>query len=185
MMTRSHLGACLGFALAALSAPALAAQPGCVAAPEPAALQIQADQAIASENAMFREMTAEMNAVQAQMAALFSAVPFPTPQQMLPAMFGPGLSVMIGPGSGAVISISSSGSGTCSETITYSYPANGGRPIIHVAQRGNACGAIHLNGSGLVPAAEPGHPHVTPPVIQPTHGPQLIEAEYRRPTPRG
>lgn len=184
-MTRSRLGACLGFALAGLSVPALAAQRDCMTTPQPAVLQIQADQMIATANAMFREMAAEMNAMQAQMAAMFSAVPVPGPQQMVPAAFGPGLPAMRGGGSGTVISISSSPSGTCSETITYSYPANGGRPIIHVAQRGDACGAIHLNGLGLVPAAQAMKPRTAPHVIQPAHGPQLIEAEYSSLPPRG
>ena len=89
------------------------------------------------------------------------------------------------PGSGTVISVSSTGAGSCSETITYSYPANGRRPIVHVAQRGNACGAVHLDRSGLVPAVQPVHPRAAPHVMQPTHEPQLIEAEYRSPPHRG
>jgi len=183
MKKRSLLGACLALPLAGLAIPAIGAQPGCeaVTAPQPAALQIQAVRMIASANVMFREMAAEMNAMHAQMAA-FMAAPLPSPSQLVQAGFGPGLPIAISPGSGTVISIMSSGNGTCSETISYNYPANGGRPIIHVAQRGNACGGIHVNGPATVNAAQPIQRNIVP---QPVHRPQLIEAEYQPALRRG
>ena len=87
-MTRSCLAACLSLVLAGPSVPAFAGQPDCMTVPQPIALGGQADQVIARANALFRDMTAEMNAMQVQMAAVFSGVPFPGPQQMYPPRSG-------------------------------------------------------------------------------------------------
>ncbi len=166
------LGACLALPIAALAVPGLAAQPGCwtapangtaVFVPDPtpttAAEQVQAERLIAyTKNAMFRQMDAEMNALQARMAALMSMPLLPSPQQLIQASFGPGGWTATGPGTGTVITEVSTGSGTCSQTITYSYRVRGGQPIVHVAQTGNACGAIHLGAPGTVQAAQRSEP---------------------------
>ena len=162
------IGACLALPLAGLAVPALASQPGCAAAPpqeltllQPSAIELQAEHTIAAANAMFREMDAEMNAMQAQMAALMQA-PMPGPQ----ATFGPEFSVPPGAAGATVISIATSGNGTCSETITYTYPGDGSRPAVHVSRRGNACRTIDVNGPASVQAAQPVPRRMTPrPII--------------------
>jgi hypothetical protein len=80
-----------------------------------------------------------------------------------------------------VITEVSTGNGTCSQTITYSYPPNGGRPIVHVSQSGNGCGAVHVNGPVRVQAAQPVAPHwIQPTVPVPTSPqPRLWQAVYR------
>jgi hypothetical protein len=186
------LGACVALPVAALAAPGLAAQQGCwtvpangsavflrEAAPTTAAEQVQANRIIAQANAMFRRMGAEMNAMQAQMAALM-AMPPSAPQQMIQASFGPDGWTAIGPGTSTVITEVSTGSGTCSQTITYNYPARG-RPIVHVAQSGNACGAIHLGAPGTVRTAQPVVPHAVPRTAPTVTRPPLIEASYHVP----
>lgn len=194
-MKKAHgalLGACLALPLAGFAIPGLAAQPGCSAAPMQtvmagpwtAADQIQAERLIADANAMFRRMDAEMNAMQARMAALMA---MPTPRQLVQASFGPGSWTAVGPGSGTMLTMVSSGTGTCSETITYSYPDRGGRPIVHVAQSGNACGAVHVGGQGPVPAAQPVTPRYryVPQPLPNTPREQLIQAEYPLTAQRG
>lgn len=184
MTKRSLLGACLAMPLFALAVPAMAAEPGCVPM-QPASIDAQASQMIARANAMFREMAAEMNAMEAQMAAFMSA-PMPNPVQLEQAMFGPGFAMPLrAGGTGAMISIAATGNGACSETITYSYPSEGGQPVVHVAQRGNACGSIHLGGPGMVHAAQPVRPHVGPRPRAIHPGPQLIEAGYSTAVRRG
>ncbi len=69
-----------------------AAQPEALTAFQPAAIELQAEHMLATADAMFREMIAEMNAMQAQTAALMQA-PIPGPQQLTEATFGPGYSV--------------------------------------------------------------------------------------------
>jgi hypothetical protein len=185
------LGTCLALPLAGLAVPALAGQPGCAAAqPEgltvfqPAAIELHAEHMIATADAMFREMNAEMNAMQAQMAALMQA-PMPGPQQFIEATFGPGHSVPLGTAGATVISITTGVNGTCSETITYSYPGNANRPVVHVAEGGNACGAIHVNGAAAVQMTRPVQRQIVPRRAIPEHGPQLIEAYYQPAGPRG
>jgi hypothetical protein len=192
-MKKAHgvlLGACLALPLAGVAMPGLAAQSGCGPRPTQrvtlrdwtAADQIQAGRLIADANAMFRRMDAEMNAMQSRMAALTST-PLPTPQQLAEASFGPGTVTVMGPGSATMLTMVSSGNGTCSETITESYPAHGGRPIVHVAQSGNACGTVHVGGQGPAPAAQPVAPRYryVPQPLPNTPRQQLIQAEYMAP----
>jgi hypothetical protein len=56
----------------------------------------------------------------------------------------------------------STGSGTCSQTITYDYPANGGQPLVKVASTGNACGVIHSTGPIQVTQPAPAPQTVSP-----------------------
>jgi hypothetical protein len=193
------LGACLALPLAGITVPSMA-QPGCgpqgqgvAIEPMTAAEQVQAERLIADANAMFRQMDAEMSAVQAQMAVLM-AMPLPTPQQLVQASLGPGGWIAAGPGTGTVITeVSTGNGGTCNETITYSYPANGGRPMVHVSDSGDACGTITVNGPGQVQAAQPVAPYSIQPTvpvspIPTTPDPRLWQAVYRypaAPTPQG
>jgi hypothetical protein len=186
------LGTCLALSLAGFAIPGMAAQPDCVAHPmegvatQPLTLAapVQPERLIAEVNAMFRRMDAEMNALQAQKSASM-AMPLPTPQQLVAASFGPGGWTTTGPGQGIVVTEVSNGAGTCSQTITYSYPARGSQPIVHVAQSGNACGAVHIGRPGTVPAAQPIAPRVEPRPASHTAPPRLIEADYRAKEPRG
>jgi hypothetical protein len=137
---------------------------------------------IADADAMFRRMAAEMNAIEAQMDAL-AAMPFtlPPPQQVISTAGIPAW-VNIPPGNEVVVTSVSNGRETCSQTITYSYPANGGRPIVHVSQSGNACGALHLNGPVQVETVQPASPPNAVPHAAPvTHPPRLWNVVYHAP----
>ena len=100
-----------------------------------------------------RRMSAEMDSLM--------ATAMPDPEQMM-------RSVMQGvpqaaPGSGVVVTSISTGSGTCSQTITYGYPGTGGQPTVHVSSTGNACGVLGSSGpigsnaaAARAPAGDPG-----------------------------
>ncbi|HXA26811.1 MAG TPA: hypothetical protein VNW90_31350 [Acetobacteraceae bacterium] len=90
---------------------------------------------IAEQDAMMRHMMADMDSLMASL---------PDPQQMIRSVMN-GMPQAV-PGSGVVMTSLSSGNGTCSETITYGYPANGGQPRVHVSRTGNACGALMSTG---------------------------------------
>ena len=196
-LRNSLLGACLAFPLTGPGGMALAANPGCatqrpdaVFLPSPGTTRVtdaQAVRLIADTNAMFREMDAEMNAMAAQMNAL-AAMPLelPTPQQVIQAGFGGAPFISVGPGNGVVFTSVSNGRGTCSETITYSYSAHAGRPIVHVSQNGNACGTVNVNGPTRVQAAQPVVPRAIRPAVPESSQPRLWHIVYRRPlSPRG
>jgi hypothetical protein len=107
---------------------------------------------IAQQQAMMQRMIADMN-------AMFAA-PMPGPRQLIQAaMRGtpPMWAGTAGPGSGVILTSVGSGNGVCSETITYGYPANGGKPQVHVTRSGNACG-------GAFAATGPGHAVQSPAV---------------------
>lgn len=199
-LRNSLLGACLALPLTALGGLALAANPGCATQP-PDAMTIflpppgttqatddaQAVRLIADANAMFRRMDAEINAVAAQMNAL-AAMPLelPTPRQVIQAAFGGAPLIRVAPGNGVVLTSVSNGRGTCSETITYSFTANGRRPIVHVSQNGNACGTMNANDPAQVQAAEPVAPHAIQPTIPASSQPHLWQVMYQRPaSPQG
>jgi len=199
-LRNSLLGACLALPLTGLAGMALAANPGCatqppgaitVFLPSPGTNQVtnaQAVRLIADTNAMFRQMDAEMNAMVAQMNAL-AAMPLelPTPQQqVIQAGFGGTPWISVAPGNGVVFTSVSNGRGTCSETITYSYSAHGGRPIVHVSQNGNACAAVNVNGPARVQAAQPVVPRAIQPIVPASSKPRLWHVVYRRPlSPQG
>ena len=71
--------------------------------------------------------------------------------------------------SGLVVTSTSSGAGTCSERMIYSYSGNGA-PQVSVSKSGNACPPGSPFGAGTNSTATP---HV--PLVQP-HAPRLIEA---------
>jgi hypothetical protein len=196
-LRNSLLGACLALPLTGLGGLAVAANPGCatrqpdamtVFLPSPGTTQatdVQAARLIADANAMFRRMDAEMNAMAAQMNAL-AAMPFelPTPQQMIRAGFGSAPWTSVASGNGVVFTSVSNGRSICRQTITYSYPANGGRPIVHVSQNGSACGAVHANGPARVQAAQPVvPPHAIQPTVPASSQPHLWQVMYRPSVP--
>jgi hypothetical protein len=75
----------------------------------------------------------------------------------------------LGPGeaSGVVMTTAMTGRGSCSETVTYSYPGNGAAPRVAVRKTGNACPA----GSPFATGSEPG----VIPTMRP-HAPRLLDA---------
>ena len=103
----------------------------------------------ARQEAMMQQMMADMDTMMAR--------PMPSPAQMIESVMQ-GMP-QVAPGSSVVMTSISTGSGTCSQTITYSYPANGAQPIVKVASTGNACGVIQSTGpiqvTQPVPAPHP------------------------------
>jgi hypothetical protein len=94
----------------------------------------------------------------ADMNAMF-AMPMPDPQRVFAAAMR--AMPQPGPGTGVFLTSVSSGRGVCSETITYNYPANGGRPQVHVARSGSGCGAMSMQGPAT-PATAPIPPRAIP-----------------------
>ena len=123
--------------------------------------------------AMIREIQAEMNAPfgggpdrfiaaqEASMAAMIRQVD----AMMAQALRNPGtIEVAVPPGQNGTVSeifVSSvsSGQGTCSETVTYSYGPNG-KPQVAVRKTGNACGNVTFGGGA--PAVSVPHPAPNP-----------------------
>jgi hypothetical protein len=138
-------GACLALPLMALAGTAGAAQPdrghyvyvppGAAVVIVPGGMEAVAmpfAPVFAQQDSMLRRMVADMDRLM--------SMPMPDPQQMI-------RSVMDGmpsaaPGSSVVVTSVSTGNGTCSQTITYSYPGNGAAPVTRVSQSGNACGTV-------------------------------------------
>ena len=60
-----------------------------------------------------------------------------------------------GPASGVVMTAITTGQGSCSESLTYSYPGNGAAPRVTVRKTGNACPAGSPFASGTEPSAAP------------------------------
>lgn len=77
-----------------------------------------------------------------------------------------------GPGgvSGVVVTSTTSGAGSCSERMIYSYSGNGAPPKVSVSRSGDACPAGSPFGAGTNPAVAPPMPMVRP------NAPRLIEA---------
>jgi hypothetical protein len=86
----------------------------------------------AQQDSMMRRMIADMDQLM--------SMPMPDPQQMIRSVMS-GMP-QVAPGSSVVVTSVSTGNGTCSQTITYSYPGNGAAPVTKVSQSGNACGAL-------------------------------------------
>ncbi len=153
--------AAIALPVAALASTAMAAEPS-APAPQPpmtvlvvmpgfgfpAGMPVVADfgappvplaRLIADEDAFFQRQDAIMQRMIADAQAMFRAPAWTVPgdaiQVSLPAL-PPGTQA-----SQILVSSVSSGRGTCSESITYAYPANGGKPQVTVHRSGNACGA--------------------------------------------
>ncbi len=111
---------------------------------------------IAQQDAMMQRMIADMNAM--------FATPMPDPQQVFEAA----MRGMPQPGAGTGVFLTSINSGhrVCSEAITYDYPANGGKPQVHVARSGNGCGAVSMQAPAspvVAPIAPRAIPNMAPP----------------------
>ena len=112
---------------------------------------------MAQQEAMMRHMMADMDPMMATL---------PDAQQMLRSVMDGMPQAM--PGSGVVMTSVSSSNGTCSETITYGYPANGGQPQVHVSRTGNACGALMSTGPvGVTQSAPVPQPIAPAPATRP------------------
>lgn len=161
---------CLAAAQAAAAPPQgghyVYVPPGEVAVivPEETAMPVgfPAARMLARQQAIMQRMMADMDTL--------LATPMPDPEQMI-------RSVMDGmpraaPGTGILVTSISTGSGSCSQTVTYSYPGNGARPVMKVTNTGNACGVLRSSGpvsvTETVPPAQPVTPeHVLPQRVLP------------------
>jgi hypothetical protein len=157
-----------------VAVPATAAQPDgghYVWVPEGATVVLVPSSAIAPAEfpvaRMIAQQQAMMNRMFADMDSLM-ATAMPDPGQMM-------RSVMQGmpqgvPASGVVVTSISTGQGTCSQTITYGYPANGGQPAVKVRSTGNACGTVDtdrpLEVTQPAPAPQPVVPGTATPLRQ-------------------
>ena len=157
-----------------VAAPAVAAQPdgghyvwvpaGSTVVMLPATQATQVDFPVAH---MIAQQAAMMDRMFADMDTLL-ATAMPDPGQMI-------RSVMQGipqaaPGSDVVVTSFSTGNGgTCSQTITYGYPGNGGQPQVKVSSTGNACGALGSAGPVGVMQALPMPQPVAPAPVAPRH----------------
>jgi hypothetical protein len=129
-----------------VAAPAIAAQPdgghyvwvpaGATVVLVPAAPATPVDFPVAR---MIAQQQAAMNRMIADMDSLM-ATAMPDPEQMLRSVMQ-GMP-QVAPGSGVVVTSISTGSGTCSQTITYGYPGVGGQPTVKISNSGNACGTL-------------------------------------------
>jgi hypothetical protein len=142
-----------------IAAPAVAAQPdggryvwvpaGATVMVLPAATAMPAEfpvaHMLAQQAAMMRRLSAEMDSL--------LATAMPDPEQMIRSVTQ-GIP-QAAPGSGVVVTAISTGSGSCSQTITYGYTGDGGRPTVHVSSSGNARGAFGLSGPIGVMQATP------------------------------
>jgi hypothetical protein len=80
--------------------------------------------------------------------------------------------------SGVVMTSATSGTGICSETMTYTSSGNGAAPQVKVSKSGNACPpgspfGVETN-QGVVPQGQGAAP--VSPAVQPPYAPRLIEA---------
>ena len=137
-------GACLALPIVAMAGTAGAAQPdrghyvyvppgaAVVIVPGAETVSMPFAPVFAQQDSMMRRMIADMDQLM--------SMPVPDPQQMIRSVMSGMPSVA--PGSSVVMTSVSTGNGTCSQTITYSYPGNGGAPVTKVSQSGDACGAL-------------------------------------------
>jgi hypothetical protein len=114
---------------------------------------------LAQQEAMMRRLSAEMDSL--------LATAMPDSDQMMRSVM-PGI-LQAAPGSGVVVTSVSTGSGTCSQTITYGYPGTGGRPTVHVSSTGNACGSLGSLGPIEVMQPPPAPQPLTPAPATPRH----------------
>ena len=126
---------------------------------------------VAEQDAMMRNMMAEMNAAFAQPTWPFTQPIGPMQlNRTIQAAFG-GLPTNV-PGAGMVFTSVSGGSGVCSQQMTYVYPANGAKPQVTVTHSGDACGALGVTGPNTVMQPMPAEPPQAP-TAAPSHGPRL------------
>ena len=142
------------------------------------ALMPNAGALLAQQQAIMRRMTAEMQA-----ATRLATGGGLTEAAIRPDAVPPGGETQV------VVTSFSSGRGSCSRTVRYAYPGDGGRPAAAVQQVGDACGALPGPGADSVPVALPTAPERTlrpqaaPRPRMAPDGTRLIRADYRRPIP--
>ena len=152
------------------AAPAVAAQPdgghyvwfpaGTTLVLVPAApVDFPVARMIAQQEAMMHRMFADMDSL--------LATSLPDPDQMIRSVTQ-GMPQAV-PGSGIVVTSISNGSGTCSQTITYGYPGDGGPPQVKVSSTGNACGTLGASGPIGVTQPVPVPGPVVPAPVKPRH----------------
>ena len=190
------LGACLALPLAAYGTAALAAPPSgpqTITVPPGAVVLILPGAAESAPSAatatalpandpllrMVAEQDAMMRNMMAEMTAAFAQPTWPFTQPMWPAQMNRTIQAAFGnmptnvPGAGMVVTSFSGGPGVCSEQMTYVYPANGAKPQVTVTRSGGACGSVGVGGGARdvtqpTPAQRPELP-----TLAPTHGPRL------------
>lgn len=110
-------------------------------------------QLVAEQDAMMRDMMAQMDAA-------FAQPMFPSMDRMIQAA----LRGTQPPGQGGTTVFTSvtSGPGVCSERVVYAYPANGGKSRVTMTRSGDACGPIGGAGRQMISQPAPEAPNVTP-----------------------
>jgi hypothetical protein len=93
---------------------------------------------------MIGQQEAIMHRMFADMDSLL-AIGLPDPDQMIRSVMQ-GMPQAVPGSSGFVVTSISNGSGTCSQTVTYGYPGNGGQPQVKVSSTGEACGTLRSSG---------------------------------------
>ncbi len=107
---------------------------------------------IAQQEAMMRRMVTDMDSLM--------ATALPNPEQMIRSVTqGMPQAPM---GSSVVVTSITTPSGTCSQTVTYDYPARGGQPVVNVSSNGDACGAVRSSGPLTITQPVPGPTMVVP-----------------------
>jgi hypothetical protein len=137
-------GACLALPLMAMAGTASAEQldkgryvyvpPGAavVIVPGAEAISMPFAPVFTQQDSIVRRIIADMDPLM--------SMPMPNLQQMIRSVMS-GIP-QVAPGSSVVMTSISTSKGTCSQTITYNYPAGGGAPVTKESQSGNACGAL-------------------------------------------
>jgi hypothetical protein len=164
-------GACLALPLIAQAGTAGAALPDrgryvyvppgaeVVILPRAEAVAMPFAPVFAQQDSMMRRMIADMDQLM--------SMPMPDPQQMIRSVMS-GMP-QVAPRSSVVMTSVSTGNGTCSQTITYLYPGNGGAPVTKVSQSGDACGAIGSSAPIGVTETLPAPAPAAPQPVAPRH----------------
>lgn len=118
-------------------------------------------QTAAEEQAVAAQLVAQAQALAS--APIWLVGPNPAVEAAMPPS-GPGRV------SGVVVTSTTSGAGSCSERMTYSYLGNGAPPKVSVSKSGDACPAGSPFGAGTNPALAPPMPTVRP------NAPRVIES---------
>lgn len=189
------LGACLAVPLVLSTGTARAAQPAdghyvyvpagatVLVLPGPGFAVMPAGAAMTPADFPVARMIARQEAIMDHMLADMDsliATPLPDPRQIIEAAMN-GIPQAAAGSDVIMTSLTSgltSGNGSCSETITFGYPAIGGKPQMKVTRSGNACGAVTTSGPATVVQTPAAAPRNIPAAGPGTHGPQLWTIGY-------